>query len=89
MMTKHYPQWFDGKQLNEVLFCEEFLQQYPMVSVGGTFFTVEGLVSDENLLKRRIYDRIKHHVTTGLPKKVSNLLEVLRMECCTGNLPLH
>lgn len=33
MMTKHYPQWFDGKQLNEVLFCEEFLQQYPMVSV--------------------------------------------------------
>ena len=89
MMKKQYPQWFDGKQLNEVLFCEEFLQQYPMVSVGGTFFTVEGLVSDENLLKRRIYDRIKHHVTTGLPKKVSNLLEVLRMECCTGNLPLH
>ena len=89
MMKKQYPQWFDGKQLNEVQFCEEFLQQYPMVSVGGTFFTVEGLVSDENLLKRRIYDRIKHHVTTGLPKKVSNLLEVLRMECCTGNLPLH
>lgn len=83
------PEWIEGQKINEVLFCEEFLQQYPMVSVGGTFFTVEGLVSDENLLKRRIYDRIKHHVTTGLPKKVSNLLEVLRMECCTGNLPLH
>lgn len=83
------PEWIEGQKINEVLFCEEFLQQYPMVSVGGTFFTVEGLVSDENLLKRQIYDRIKHHVTTGLPKKVSNLLEVLRMECCTGNLPLH
>ena len=89
MKPRLVPEWIEGQKINEVLFCEEFLQQYPMVSVGGTFFTVEGLVSDENLLKRRIYDRIKHHVTTGLPKKVSNLLEVLRMECCTGNLPLH
>lgn len=83
------PEWVDGKKINEVLFCREFLEEHPMVSVGGAFFTVEGLVSDENLLKKQIYDKIKHHITTGLWKKVSNLVEVLRMECCIDVLPLH
>lgn len=83
------PEWVDGKKINEVLFCWEFLEEHPMVSVGGAFFTVEGLVSDENLLKKQIYDKIKHHITTGLWKKVSNLVEVLRMECCIDVLPLY
>lgn len=83
------PEWVDGKKINEVLFCREFLEQHPMVSVGGAFFTVEGLVTDESLLKKQIYDMIKHHITTGLWKKVSNLVEVLRMECCVDTLPLY
>lgn len=83
------PEWVDGKKINEVLFCREFLEQHPMVSLGGAFFTVEGLVSDENLLKKQIYDKIKYHITTGLWKKVSNLVEVLRMECCVDTLPLY
>lgn len=83
------PEWVDGKKINEVLFCREYLEQHPMISVGGAFFTVEGLVSDENLLKKQIYDKIKHHITTGLWKKVSNLVEVLRMECCVDTLPLY
>ena len=82
-------EWFDGKKINEVLFCEDFLKQYPMVSLNGTFFTVDGYVSDENLLKKQIYDFLKPYVSTGLPKKVSNLLEVLRMECCGSDLPLQ
>jgi len=46
------------------------------------------LVSDENLLKKEIYDGIKQYVTTGIPKKVSNSREILRMECCTDGPPL-
>ena len=34
-MRKHEyaerPFWYDGKSVNEVGFCEEFLQQHPMV----------------------------------------------------------
>ena len=89
MATNNTPEWVDGKKINEVLFCEDFLREYPMVSMNGTFFTVDGLVSDENLLKKKIYDFLKPYVSTGLPKKVSNLLEVLRMECCTEDLPLQ
>ena len=83
------PEWVDGKKINEVLFCREFLEEHPMVSVGGAFFPVDGLMSDENLLKKQIYDKIKHYITTGLWKKVSNLVEVLRMECCVDVLPLY
>ena len=81
--------WFDGKTINEVVFCEEFLSDYPMISVGGTFFTVDGIVHDENKLKKEIYNRIKPYVNSGMAKRVVNLLEVMRMACCTDDLLLY
>ena len=80
------PAWFDGKKINETVFCEEFLRDYPMVTVNDAFFTVNGRVHDENRLKKVIYDRIKYYVTSGVAKKVTNLLDVMRMECCTAKL---
>lgn len=49
------PEWYDGKHVNEVKFCEEFLREHPMKSVNGTFFTIERRVTDEDKL-RRDYD---------------------------------
>ena len=42
-----YPIWYDGKKINEVLFCEEFLQDHPMLCVRDVFCTTEGRVTDE------------------------------------------
>jgi putative DNA primase/helicase len=81
--------WFDGKSINEVIFCEEFLRDYPMITVNGTFFTVNGIVNDENRLKKEIYDRIKPYVTSNIAKRVTNLLDVMRMECCAADLLLY
>ena len=81
--------WFDGKTINEVIFCEEFLRDYPMIMVNGTFFTVNGIVNDENRLKKEIYDRIKPYVTSNIAKRVTNLLDVMRMECCAADLLLY
>ena len=83
------PIWFDGKAINEVIFCEEFLRDYPMITVNGTFFTVNGIVNDENRLKKEIYDRIKPYVTSNIAKRVTNLLDVMRMECCADDLLLY
>ena len=33
--TGERPFWYDGKMVNEVGFCEDFLQKHPMVRVGG------------------------------------------------------
>ena len=60
-----------------------------MVSLGGSFFTKDGIVPDEALLKKQIYEELKAYVTTGLSKKVSGLWEVLRMECCVESLPIQ
>ena len=40
------PVWFDGKSINEALFCEEFLQTHKIIFTNGAFFTPEGRVTD-------------------------------------------
>ena len=87
--TEDYPAWFDGKKVNEVQFCADFLREHPMVCVHGSFFTADGWVSDENHLKNQIYAAIKPYVTTGVAKRVANLLEVLRIECWSPPLPVY
>ena len=84
-----FPAWYDGKTINETLFCEEFLATHPMVSVNDTFFTKNGRITDENWLKKEIYDRIKPHVTGGIARKITGILDVLRVECYCPGLPLY
>lgn len=84
-----FPEWYDGKNVNEVKFCEEFLKIHPMKSVNGTFFTVEGRVTDEDALRREIYERLKPFFQTGLTKRVANLLEALRLEAYAPDLPIQ
>ena len=84
-----YPDWFDGKHLNEVLFCSEFLREHPMKSINGAFFTTEGRITDENKLRKEVYDRIKPYFTQGVTKRVTALIDTMRMECYSPDLPLH
>ena len=32
------PMWFDGQNINEALFCEEFLQERRIIFANGAFF---------------------------------------------------
>lgn len=84
-----FPEWYDGKHVNEVKFCEEFLREHPMKSVNGTFFTVEGRVTDEDKLRREIYELLKPYFSTALGKRVNNLLEALRLEAYAPDLPIQ
>ena len=84
-----FPEWYDGKHINEVKFCEEFLKSHPMKSINGTFFTVYGRVTDEDKLRREIYEMLKPYFSTGLGKRVSNLLEALRLEAYAPDLPIQ
>lgn len=84
-----FPAWFDGKKINEVLFCEEFVKDHPMLCIRDSFFTTEGRVTDETMLKKEILDRIKPYVTSGVAKRASNLLNALRVECWSPPLPMY
>ena len=83
------PAWVGAEQkLDEASFCRAFLQAHPMVCVHGSFFTVEGRVSDEGSLRREIYDRIAPYVVRGMARKVDSLLELLRVEAYVPDLPV-
>ena len=83
------PEWFDGKKINEVLFCQAFLEEHPMVCVKGSFFTVEKRITDERELKKDIYDMLKTRVSSGIAKKVDSIVEVLRSEAYREDLPVQ
>ena len=83
------PEWFDGKKVNEILFCQVFLEEHPMACVKGTFFTVDKRITDERELKKLIYDKLKGAVSSGVAKKLDSILEVLRSEAYLEDLPLQ
>ena len=88
-MKKETPVWLDLNRIDEILFCQEFLEEHPMICVNDAFFTVDGRIHDEAIIRRQIFEKLKPHVSHGIPKKVSNLLEVLKMECYSAPLPIH
>ena len=87
--TNLVPEWMEGKKINESLFCREYLQEHPMIAISGTFFTVDGRVTDEAKLMRNILEKIEPYVTSGLSRKVQNLLEALRLMCYSDPLPVE
>ena len=67
------PRWLQDKHFNEVLFCEDFLSAHPMVCVGGSFFTVEGRVADEEGIRKQIYEMLRPHFTSGTARRATTL----------------
>ena len=83
------PEWFDGKKINEVLFCQSFLETHPMKCIQGRFFTVDGLVDDEEALRMEIFEQIKDYACSGIAKKASQLLDALKLACYSPPLPVQ
>lgn len=84
-----WPEWFDGKHINEVLFSEEFLAQHPMKCINGHLFTVDGPIESEELVKKQILDMVQSCVTTSLSKRAGNLLEVIKLRSFSEPLPME
>lgn len=42
MTPQTWPEWYDGRHINEVRFCQQFLEKHPMKCVRGRLFTVDG-----------------------------------------------
>ena len=87
--TGEHPFWYDGKFVNEVGFCEDFLQKHPMVRVGGSFFTKDGRITDEESVRKEIYEMLRPYLNCGLAKRASGLLEMVKLEAYVPNLPVH
>lgn len=79
------PCWFNGKTINEKRFCEEFIRRHKLIFSGGAFFTPEGRLTDSAALQRAIYDELGDCAVSGVPKKISNIVELLKLEALSEN----
>ena len=68
MTPQAWPDWYDGRHINEVLFCQQFLDKHPMKCVRGRLFTVDGLIEDEGQIGNLILEEISGVLTSGLSK---------------------
>lgn len=86
---KVFPYWYDGKRIDETEFCKDFLRSHPMLCIGGRFITTEGVIEDEDRLKKDIFDTVSSCIVSGLSRQINSLLELLRMTCYAPPLPVH
>ena len=73
------PRWFDGKTINEAMFAEDFLQNRQIIYANGAFFTPNGRLTDELVLRGEIFDELKCCAVSNIPRKISNILEILKL----------
>ena len=89
MNSKPYSQeWFEDGQIDEVAFCENFLQRMPLKCINGIFFSYDGMLPDSEV-EKEIYRMVKPVLTKGISKKVKQLLEVLKLEAYSEELPVQ
>lgn len=74
--------WLDKKgRILEPQFAESFLIRYPMRCYHGRLFTMDGIIDDEILLKKKIYEMIQIHVTSSVARKTEQLLQTIKLAC--------
>ena len=81
------PVWFDGQNINEALFCEEFLHERRIIFANGAFFTLDGRVIDDLPLRGEIYDKLKFCAVNNILRKIINILEMLKLEAQVQDFP--
>ena len=89
MTPQTWPEWYDGRHITEVLFCQQFLEKHPMKCVRGRLFTVDGLIEDEGQIGNLILEEISGVLTANLSKTVANLLASIKLQAYSPPLPIE
>ena len=81
------PVWFDGKSINEALFCDDFLGRHKIIYTNGAFFTPDGRVTDELPLRGEIFEELKCCAVSNIPRKISNIVELMKLAALVADFP--
>ena len=69
------------------MFCQAFIQKHPLIYSENAFFTKEGLLADLSVLKKVIHNEIRPFAHTNVSKKISSLIELLKIMAFVNDLP--
>ena len=81
------PVWFDGKSINEALFCDDFLSRHKIIYTNGAFFTTDGRVTDELPLRGEVFEELKCCAVSNIPRKISNIVELMKLAALVEDFP--
>lgn len=70
----NYPVWFDGTNINEAAFCEEFLHTHKILFANNAFFTPEGRVTDDLPLRGEIFQKGMEYVQSHTPEEIAEVI---------------
>ena len=79
------PAWWNGKNINTTVFCQEFLKTRELRCINGTFFSPDGYCPAQNI-RAEIYDMIKHYVCSYPAQTAGNIVENLKIEARADEL---
>ena len=66
--------------IDEVAFCQEMIGLLDLAWENGAYFTRQGMLKDEMILRQWIYDRLSTRYRSGLGRQVDSIMRVLQME---------
>ncbi len=75
----NWPAWYNGKTINESLFCQEYLTTHQLLYTEQAFFTSKGRMTDETPLKESIFELIRPYAMTNVTKKIGSIIDLLRI----------
>ena len=81
------PVWFDGKSINEALFCDDFLSRRKIIYTNGAFFTPDGRVTNDLPLRSEIFDELRCCAVSNIPRKISNIVELMKLAALVEDFP--
>ena len=87
LLEMNVPMWFDGKSINEALFCEDFLRTRQIIFANGAFFTPDGRVTDDLPLRVEIFEELKYCAVNNIPRKISNIIEIMKLAAHVEDFP--
>ena len=81
------PVWFDGKSINEALFCDDFLGRHKIIYTNGAFFSPDGRVTNDLPLRSEIFDELRCCAVSNIPRKISNIVELMKLAALVEDFP--
>ena len=86
-MSNFTPAWFKKAFFNESLFCDDFLSTHQLLYSNGAFFTPDGRMVDPMPLRCEIFEMMREYVGANLAKKVTNVVDVLKLAAQVEDFP--
>ena len=72
---------------NELFLLTEFLSHHKIIFANGAFFTPDGRVTDDIPLRGAIYEELKCCAVNNIPRKITNILEVMKLAAHVEDFP--